>query len=216
VKLRTGVIIGLLVLVLVVVGGSSFVLFANHNSTEIIINTNGTEVSIPPTYLSWLFPIPKAMTNEMKTKALVDVEDADSSLGSIQTDMQNIASKYNYTVSVKVKSQFGENQLPMPATVRGTSMVPTLRDGQDIVVLKTSDFKVGDIVVAHHPEYNLIVKRVSQINGSQVYLTSDNHNVEVSSETRVVNGVSQVVTIQKTPLNTWLPKTNVIGVVKVY
>nr|WP_319374465.1 S24/S26 family peptidase [uncultured Methanobacterium sp.] len=212
-KLRTGVIIGLLVLV--AVAGSAFFLFANHNSTEIIINTNGTEVSIHPTY-SWLFPVPKAMTNEMKTKALVDVEDADSSLGSIQTDMQNIASKYNYTVTVKVKSQFGENLLPMPATVRGTSMVPTLRDGQDIVVLKTSDFKVGDIVVAHHPEYNLIVKRVSQINGSQVYLTSDNHNVEVSSETRVVNGVSQVVTIQKTPLNTWLPKTNVIGVVKVY
>jgi len=214
VKLRTGVIIGLLALVAVVVAGSSFVLFANHNSTEITIKTNGTEVSIQQ--FSWLSPAPKAMTNEMKTKALADVEDADSSLGSIQTDMQNIASKYNYTVTVKVKSQFGENQLPMPATVRGTSMVPTLRDGQDIVVLKTSDFKVGDIVVAHHPEYNLIVKRVSQINGSQVYLTSDNHNVEVSSETRVVNGVSQVVTVQKTPLNTWLPKTNVIGVVKVY
>ncbi len=212
-KLRTGVIIGLLVLV--AVAGSAFFLFASHNSTEIIIDTNGTEVSIYPMY-SWLFPVPKAMTNEMKTKALVDVEDADSSLGSIQTDMQNIASKYNYTVTVKVKSQFGENQLPMPATVRGTSMVPTLKDGQDIVVLKTSDFKVGDIVVAHHPEYNLIVKRVSQINGSQVYLTSDNHNVEVSSETRVVNGVSQIVTIQKTPLNTWLPKSNVIGVVKVY
>lgn len=212
-KLRTGVIIGLLVLV--AVAGSAFFLSANHNTTEIIIDTNGTEVSIQSPY-SWLFPVPKAMTNEMKTKALVDVEDEDSSLGSIQTDMQNIASKYNYTVSVKVKSQFGENQLPMPATVRGTSMVPTLQDGQDIVVQKTSDFKVGDIVVARHPEYHLIVKRVSQINGSQVYLTSDNHNVEVSSETRVVNGVSQVVTIQKTPLNTWLPKTNVIGVVKVY
>lgn len=212
-KLRTGVIIGLLVLV--AVAGSAFFLSANHNTTEIIINTNGTEVSIQSPY-SWLFPLPKAMTNEMKTKALVDVEDEDSSLGSIQTDMQNIASKYNYTVTVKVKSQFGENQLPMPATVRGTSMVPTLQDGQDIVVQKTSDFKVGDIVVARHPEYHLIVKRVSQINGSQVYLTSDNHNVEVSSETRVVNGVSKVVTIQHTPLNTWLPKTNVIGVVKVY
>lgn len=210
-KLKTGVIIGLLVLL--AVAGSSFVLFANHNSTGITINTNGTEVSIQPS--SW-FPVPKAMLEEMKTKALVDVEDADSSLGSIQNDMQSIATKYNFTVKVTVKSQFGENQLPLPATVRGTSMVPTLQDGQDIVVLKTSDFQVGDIVVAHHPDYNLIVKRVSQINGSQVYLTSDNHQVEVSSQTRVVNGVTQVVTIQKTPLNTWLPKTNVIGVVKVY
>lgn len=213
-KLRTGVIIGLLVLV--AVAGSSFVVLSNgiHNSTVVTIETNGTEVSVESS--SWLCPAPKPMLEEMKIKALSDVEDADSSLGSIQTDMQNIASKYNFTVTVKVTSQFGDNQLPLPATVRGTSMVPTLKDGQDIVVLKTSDFKVGDIVVAHHPEYHLIVKRVSQINGSQVYLTSDNHNVDVSSETRVVNGVSQVVTVTKTPLNTWLPKTNVIGVVKVY
>ena len=211
-KQRVGIIIGLLVLVAVV--GSAFFLFGNHNVTEITINTNGTEVSVQSS--TWLVSVPRAMLDEMKTKALSDVEDADSSLGSIQTDMQNIATKYNFTVKVTVKSQFGENQLPMPATVRGTSMVPTLQDGQDIVVLKTSDFKVGDIVVAHHPDYNLIVKRVSQINGSQVYLTSDNHQVEVSSQTRVVNGVTQVVTVQKTPLNTWVPKTNVIGVVKVY
>lgn len=214
-KLRTGVIIGLLVLV--AVAGSGFVLGflnANHNSTGITIKTNGTEVSIQSS--SWLFPAPKAMLDEMKIKALADVEDADSSLGSIQADMQSIASKYNFTVKVTLNSQFGDNQLPMPATVRGTSMVPTLQDGQNIVVLKTSDFKVGDIVVAHHPDYNLIVKRVSQINGSQVYLTSDNHQVDVSTQERVVNGVTQVVTIQKTPLNTWLPKTNVVGVVKVY
>jgi len=213
VKHKIEIIIGLLLLVAVV--GSAFFFFGNHNVAEITINaTNGTEVSIHS--FSWLVSVPPAMLEEMKTKALTDVEDSDSSLGSIQTDMQNIASKYNFTVTVKVTSQFGDNQLPMPATVRGTSMVPTLKDGQDIVVLKTSDFKVGDIVVAHHPEYHLIVKRVSQINGSQVYLTSDNHNVDVSSETRVVNGVSRVVTVTKTPLNTWLPKTNVIGVVKVY
>ena len=48
-------------------------------------------------------------------------------------------------------------------------------------------------------------------------LQSDNREVEiVSNQIRIVNGVQQVVTIQKTPLNTWLPKTNVVGVVKVY
>jgi len=212
VKHRTGVIIGLLVLV--AVAGSAFYLFADHNSTGIIIKTNGTEVSIQSS--SW-FPVPKAMLGEMRTKALTDVQDADSSLGSIQADMQSIASKYNFTVQVTVNSQFGENQLPMPATVRGTSMVPTLQDGQDIVVLKTSDFTVGDLVVAHHPEYNLIVKRVAEINGSQVYLKSDNRQVEiVGNQIRTINGVQQVVTIEKKPLDTWLPKTNVIGVVKIY
>lgn len=215
-KLRTGIIIVLLGLV--VIAGAGFItgfIEANH-SIDITIETNGTAVSVQSSS-SWLFPVPDGMLEEMKTKALADVQNVDSSLGSIQTDMQNIASKYNYTVQVKVKSQFGENQLPMPATVKGTSMIPTLKDGQQIMVLKTSDFQVGDLVVARHPEYNLIVKRVAEINGTQVYLKSDNRQVEiVGNQIRNVNGVQQVVTIEKTPLDTWLPKTNVVGVVKVY
>jgi len=216
VKTKVGILglIGLLVLLLV--AGSAILLSANHNSTEITIETNGTTVSVQSSS-SLLFPVPDAMLEEMKNKALADVQDVDSSLGSIQTDMQSIASKYNYTVQLKVKSQFGENQLPLLATVKGTSMIPTLKDGQQIIVLKTSDFQVGDLVVARHPEYNLIVKRVAEINGTQVYLKSDNRQVEiVGNQIRNVNGVQQVVTIEKTPLDTWLSKTNVVGVVKVY
>lgn len=210
-KQKIGLTVVLLVLIALI--GSAGYLLANQNSTGITVETNGTKVTIQSS--SW-WEVPSAMLNEMKVKALEDVEDPDSNVESIKTDMQNIASKYNYTVQVKIVSQFGEDQLPMPATVKGTSMVPTLADGQSIVVLKTSDFKVGDIVVAHHPDYNLIVKRVGQINGSQVYLESDNKNIEVESQTRYVNGVKQVVTITKTPLNTWVPKSYVIGVVEEY
>lgn len=210
-KQKIGLTVVLLVLIALI--GSAGYLLANQNSTGITVETNGTAVTIQSS--SW-WEVPSAMLDEMKVKALEDVEDPDSNVESIKTDMQNIASKYNYTVQVKIVSQFGEDQLPMPATVKGTSMVPTLADGQSIVVLKTSDFKVGDIVVAHHPEYNLIVKRVGQINGSEVYLESDNKNIEVESQTRYVNGVKQVVTITKTPLNTWVPKSYVIGVVEEY
>lgn len=199
---------------LVAAAGSLFYLTANHNSTGITIKTNGTEVVVQSS--SW-FPVPDAMLQEMKIKALADVEDADSSVGSIKTDMQNIASKYNFTVKVTIKSQFGEDQLPMPATVKGTSMVPTLQDGQNIVVLKTTDFKVGDLVVARHPEYKLIVKRIAEINGNQVYLKSDNRQVEtIGNQIRVVNGVQQMVTIQKTPLDTWVSRNDIVGVVKQY
>jgi phage repressor protein C with HTH and peptisase S24 domain len=105
----------------------------------------------------------------------------------------------------------------MRATVRGTSMVPTLQDGQDIIILKTKNLKVGDIVVAVHPTYGLVVKRLSIIEGNQVYLTSDNKNVEIiNTKTKLPNGSVEIVTVQKTPLNTWLPTNNVIGVVKVY
>ena len=105
----------------------------------------------------------------------------------------------------------------MAAKVKGTSMVPTLKDGQSILVLKTNNLKVGDIVVAIHPTYGLIVKRLSIIEGNQVYLTSDNKNIEITNtQTTLPNGLVETVTVEKTPLNTWIQKTNVIGVVKVY
>ncbi len=135
----------------------------------------------------------------------------------VKADIKSIASNYNYNANVKIVSQFGTDQLPMPATVRGTSMIPTLQDGQEIIIVKTNNLKVGDIVVAVHPTYGLIVKRLSIINSTQVYLTSDNKNVEVvNTETTLPNGTIETVTVQKTPLNTWLPTANVIGVVKVY
>ena len=67
-KLKTGVIIGLLVLV--ALAGSSFVVLSNgiHNSTQVTIETNGTEVSVESS--SWLCPAPKPMLEEMKIKEI--------------------------------------------------------------------------------------------------------------------------------------------------
>jgi len=211
-RLKTGLIISLLVLTALI--GTTSYLIANQHNIGIIVKTNGTDTLVYST--SW-FDVPKTMIEEMNIKAWADVEDPDSNVDSVKTNMQNIAKKYNYTVEVKISSQFGEDQLPMPATVKGTSMIPTLKDGQSIVVLKTADFKVGDIVVAHHPDYKLIVKRVGKINGNQVYLESDNKKVEiVQRQISYANGMKQIITTKKTPLNTWLPKSNVIGVVKEY
>ena len=211
-RLKTGLIISLLVLTALI--GTTSYLIANQHNIGIIVKTNGTDTLVYST--SW-FDVPKTMIEEMNIKAWADVEDPDSNVDSVKTNMQNIAKKYNYTVEVKISSQFGEDQLPMPATVKGTSMVPTLKDGQRIVVLKTDDFEVGDIVVAHHPDYKIIVKRVGKINGDQVYLESDNKKVEIiQNHVSYENGMKKIVTIQKTPLNTWVPRSNIIGVVKNY
>jgi signal peptidase I len=211
-RTRSWLIIGLLVMFLAAVSAVYFV--SNEHNTIISVKTNGTDVSIQS---SSFFGVPEAMISEMKNKALNDVQDDASTVYSIKSDMQSIARNYNYTIQVKLVSQYGENQLPMPATVSGTSMLPTLKNGQNIIVLKTSDFKVGDIVVARHPTYGLIVKRVAAIQGDQVYLKSDNRQITiVGTQTQVINGVTEQVTIEKTPLDTWLPKTNVVGVVKVY
>lgn len=214
-KSRTWLIIGILVLLLLAVAAYWA---TSSTSVNITVETNGTDVTVKgSTSPLPLGNVPEDMISQMKDKALEDVQDETSTVESIKADMQNIAQGYGYNATVVLVSQFGEDQLPMPATVKGTSMIPTLQDGQDIIVLKTNQFQVNDLVVAVHPDYGLIVKRVAEIDGDQVYLKSDNRQTEiVGTESRVVNGVEEVVTIEKTPLDAWLPKENVVGVVKVY
>jgi signal peptidase I len=206
-KLRSWLVIGIIILGVMATSAC----IAPSNNVGITLNTNGTNVSVKSS--SFLSNPPSQMMADMEKKALNDVENPNSTVTSVKSDMQTIAKNYNYTVNVTITSQFGTDQLPMPAQVSGTSMVPTLQDGQSIIVLKTKDYKVGDIVVATHPTYGMIVKRLSKIEGNKVYLTSDNKNVEVST-VQLSNGA--VETITKTPLNTWLPRDNIIGVVKVY
>ncbi len=185
---------------------------APSNNIGITVDTNGTNVTVKSN--SFLSNPPSQMMSEMNQQALTDIESSNSTVESVKSDMQSIAQKYNYTVNVTIQSQFGTDQLPMPAQVSGTSMVPTLQDGQSIVVLKTKDFKINDLVIAYYQPYNcLIVKRLTKINGNQMYLHADNQNVEVSNVS-LGNGAYETVT--KTPLSTWVPKDDVIGVVKSY
>jgi signal peptidase I len=207
-------ILGLLLLVIT----AASVVYSGFDSNHIniVVNTNGTSTTVNYQTVLW-GSVSQNMRKEIKNKASEDVQSDSSTVDSIKIDLKSIASKYSYNADVKIVSQFGTDQLPMFATVRGTSMVPTLQDGQDIVILKTKNLKVGDIVVAIHPTYGLIVKRLSIIESNQVYLTSDNKNVEIiNTQTKLADGSVEKVTVQKTPLNTWLPTTSVIGVVKVY
>ncbi len=176
----------------------------NINNTDITIETNGTGIMVKTS--AFISPPPQ-MKEEIIAYMTNAINDPDSTTDSIKADIKKIAIKYHYKhVNVHLKSQFGDDQLPMPAVVKGDSMYPTLKDGQQLIVLKTKDFKIGDIVVAKHPTYGLIVKRVGKIEGNRVYLVSDNKNVE-----EIYTGTS-IITL--TPLNTWLPKSAIIGVVK--
>ncbi|MBI5681116.1 MAG: S24/S26 family peptidase [Methanobacterium sp.] len=215
-KSKSGLIIG--ILIIGVIAASVFYSTYEANSLGVNIKTNGTIDTTTVSFTSSPFNSPSAqMEGEVKNKILEDIDNYNSTVDSIKSDINTIARKYNYTTKVTLESQFGADQLSMPASVSGTSMVPTLQDGQNIMVLKTKDFKVDDIVVAYHPQYNLIVKRLKKIEGDRVYLMSDNRKVETyTTQKNLGNGVVEIDTIKKTPLDTWLPKQNVIGVVKVY
>jgi len=210
-KSRSWLIIGIIILGVIATSAC----ITPSNNVGVTIETNGTSDTTHVNFKSSLLNSPPSqMQDEIKEKVATDVDDYNSTVDSIKSDVDAIAKKYNYTASTTISSQFGTDKLPMPAQVTGTSMVPTLQDGQNIMVLKTKDFKVNDIVVAYHPDYGLIVKRVGKINGNQVYLMSDNKNVEVTTtKKQLANGVTEIDTVTKTPLNTWVPKNNVIGIV---
>lgn len=59
----------------------------------------------------------------------------------------------------------------------GTSMNPTLRDGEVVLVDREAEIEVGDIVVARHPleQTSEVVKRVARINErGHYFLVGDN------------------------------------------
>ncbi|MGF7119447.1 S24/S26 family peptidase [Methanobacterium oryzae] len=186
------------------------------NKINVIINTDGSITTVKAISVSGV-KVPDKMLKEMKNKASKDIKSEKSNVNSINGDIKAIATKYNYTAEVTITSQFGTDQLPFPATVSGNSMVPTLKDGQDVIALKTSNFKVGDIVIARHSTYGLIIKRVAAIKNGKVFLKSDNREVEIiTTEKTLPDGVVEIETYKKTPVDTWQPKKNVIGVVKTY
>jgi len=188
---------------------------AKPNVVNITVKTDGKSTGIIATPVSGSGKIPDAMIKEMIHKADVDVLSDKSTVTSLKANINAIAQKYNYTAHVTLTSQFGTNKLPFPATVSGDSMLPTLKDGQNVIGLKTTSFKVRDIVIARHPGYGLIIKRVASISDGKVFLKSDNRNVEIiNSEKTLPDGTVEIETVEKTPLDTWQPKKNVIAVVK--
>ena len=111
-------------------------------------------------------------------------------------------------VKVNIDSSLGKDKIPILYHVKGTSMYPTLNDGQTVIVDKTHDIHVGNIVVANSPEYGVIIKRVSDIKGDQVYLTSDN--------TKVVEEYKDGVLYETKGITTWVNINDIYGVVVQY
>ena len=102
----------------------------------------------------------------------------------------------------------GPDQIPILVYVDGTSMLPTLQDGQSVLINKTHDIHVGDIVVAESDEYGGIIKRVDQINGNDVHLVSDNKQVSYER----INGLLYEVK----GITTWVDISDINGVAIAY
>ncbi len=149
------------------------------------------------------------LNEEICNYTLQAMNQPNTNINTLKSGIEDICLKHGFnTTNIKIDSSLGENSVPVIFQVDGTSMVPTLQDGQEVLVNKTQNVHVGDIVVTDSAEYGKIIKRVNQVNGSEIYVVSDNKNVEYSE----IDGE-----IYETKgITTWVDSSDIYGVVVEY
>lgn len=141
------------------------------------------------------------LNREICDYAIYVMNDTSSNITALKEGIENICMDYGMeNPKVTIDSSIGKNQIPVIVHVDGTSMLPTLQDGQAVLINKTHDIQPGDIVVADSDEYGAVIKRVGEIDGSQVYLESDNKNVAyeyINGELYEIKGITTWVDISE-------------------
>ncbi len=193
-----------IVLVLAIIIAIAFLGFTFFVNDSVDIYFDGENVTVSTYTLSG---VDKDGLNEAICQYSIDMMDNTTvNIDSYRKGVSEICSKYGMdNPEINIDSVIGENQIPVIVTVDGTSMLPTLQDGQKALINKTHNIHVGDIVVADSSEYGGIIKRVDNIEGSSVHLVSDNK--EISYER--INGALYEVK----GISTWVDISDVNGVV---
>ncbi len=188
----------LLILITVVLG----MILLNDNTVNIYID--GENVSVETQTFDDIDT--NSLNHAICNYTLNAMNDTTSNAETLKNGVENLCIHYGLEdVEVNLDSSLGQNQIPIIVHVDGTSMLPTLKDGQTVLVNKTHDIKVGDIVIAQSDEYGGIIKRVDQIEGNEVHLISDNKNISYE----YINGVLYEIK----GITTWVDLSDVNGVV---
>lgn len=175
--------------------------FIDTNSVEVYID--GENVSVSTFTLSEIDV--DGLNKEICDYTIYVMNDSDSNVNTLKKGISDICEEYGLeNAKITIDSSLGENQIPVIVYVDGTSMIPTLQDGQTVLINKSHDIHVGDIVVADSDEYGGIIKRVDDVNGDSVHLVSDNK--EISYER--INGVLYEIK----GISTWVDISDINGV----
>ena len=104
--------------------------------------------------------------------------DPNSNVTTLKNELSEICQKHGISnPEITVRSPYGEDTFIYICRPVGISMNPTIMEGDKLVVNKTHDIHVGDIVHSNYPtQRGGIIKRVGEIKGDEVYLISDNVN----------------------------------------
>ena len=193
------IILALIILILIIFSG---IIFLGNNKVDVY--NDGENVTVETTTFS---DIDKHRLNKEICNYTLDVmNNTNTSISSYRHGIEDICRQCGLeNVKINIESSIGPNQIPIIVTVDGTSMLPTLQDGQTVLLNKTHDIHVGDIVVAESDEYGGIIKRVDQIKGNEVHLISDNKGISYE----YINGVLYEVS----GITTWVDISDINGVV---
>ena len=193
------IILALIILIFIIFGG---IFLFSHDSVDIFID--GENITVKTTSLSNIDK--DSLNKDICDYTLRVMNDTSSDISTYRTGVENICKKYGMEdAEINLDSTIGKNQIPVLVKVDGTSMLPTLQDGQTALANKTHDIHVGDIVIANSSEYGLIIKRVDQVNNNEIHLISDNKNVSYEK----INGMIYEIK----GITTWVDINEINGVV---
>lgn len=182
--------------------------FAFSDTVTVNVELDGENVTVTPMALPWGKNV-GTMGSEMEDYTYNQMNNVDSNITTLKAGLTEIAKKHGFKdITINVNSQFGPNTMPMEVVVDGVSMVPTLKDGERVIIEKTKTPRIGDIIVVKDPEETLLIKRLGNISGDQIFLSSDNNDTVVMN----VNGVPvEMIAIEK-----WTNASNIVGVAKIF
>ena len=192
----------ILILIILIIIAVFFIYFNVNNSVNVYLD--GENISVKTTAIE-NGNIDK-INNEIINLTSDIMNNTSSNITTLKDGIYQIC--YNNGIKnpkITIDSSIGKNQIPVIVKVEGKSMLPTLKSGQKVLINKTHDLHVGDIVTANSKDYGPIIKRVEQIDGSQVHLVSDNKNITyeyINNELYKVEGV-----------RTWVDISDINGVV---
>ena len=191
-------------IILLSVGG--YFLFFGESVT---VYTDGENVTVTSVVSPFSGVDTDKMNEEICQYTYDEMNSTDGDVTSLIQGIRRICLSYGIdNVNVKFNSSLGENKIPIVFHIKGNSMSPTLEDGQTVVVEKTKNIQLNSIVVAYSPEYGVIIKRVSQIKGDEVYLVSDNKEITYED----INGT----TYRTQGISVWVDIDDIYGVVVEY
>ena len=165
----------ILALIILILSASLFLMFFVNDNVNVYID--GENVTVSTQSLS--HKNTEQLNEEICNLTLNVMNDTKANITTLKNGIKSICIDYGLeNMEINIDSSIGKNQIPVMVQVEGTSMLPTLQDGQNVLLNKSHDIEVGDIVVADSDEYGGIIKRVGEINDDRVHLESDNKNVD--------------------------------------